>query len=148
VWICAGGKLTALTNLGMEIIGSPFKGGGLSDACQGLAIDGMGSIWVENSDSVSKFSNLGDTLSPAGGIAIPFSPTDDTAVSLYPPTAIDSSNNVWVAGLVPSHKLSGDLSLAELNNAGGSPYYLSPLTSVGVAPSNFVNLNSSDEPQI
>lgn len=151
VWICAGGKLTELTNLGMEAVGSPFKGGGLSNTCQGMAIDGPGNIWVLNSNTVSKFNNLGQALTPDGGFTIPVSPTDSTTVSLYPPIAIDASNNVWVGVLNPLVKISGALSLGELHNASGLPYNLNPPTDNNPSPSNFVLVstsNSSDQTQI
>jgi streptogramin lyase len=140
IWVCDDGALTELSSLGTEEEGSPFGGGGLTaSGCQDMAIDGSGNIWTVNSSSVSKFTDLGAPLSPAGGYTIPISPTDATTVNPLPPVAIDESGNVWVGADYESY-----LSLAELNNASGLPYYLSPSPSVSgqQSPSNFVNVGT------
>jgi len=137
VWICGQNGLTELNLVGQEIPGSPFLGGGLtSSGCQGLAMDGTGNIWASNSQSISRFDQYGNPLSPAGGYTIATSPADSTTVSLYSPLAIDTSGNVWVGVSTPVN--SGFLSLAELDNASVLPNYLSPQPISG-APSNFVN---------
>lgn len=135
-WICGANGLTELNSLGIEVIGSPFSGGGLTNSCQAMAFDGAGNLWINNTYGVSKFNSLGVALSPAEGYTVPVSPTDNTTVSLLPPLAIDDSNNVWVGGNSPDN--SGYLSLAELNDASGLANYLSPNPTNGTPASNFV----------
>jgi hypothetical protein len=65
--------------------------GGL-DAPAGIAIDGIGQVWVSNAanNSVSLFTNAGTAVSPTGGITDP---------SLATPAgiAVDLGGSVWVA---------------------------------------------------
>jgi hypothetical protein len=138
-WICDQNGLTELNFLGTELMGSPFSGGGLTaSGCLNVAIDGSGNIWATNSNSVAKFDNLGDPLSPASGYTISTSPTDSDTVSVQPPIAIDSLNNVWVGVASVSTVSVSNLLLAELNNASGLPNYLSPNPQGGPS-TNFVN---------
>ena len=132
-WICDTSGLTELSSLGTEYPGSPFSGGGLTAgargaslaACQGIAIDGLGNVWTNNSTNVSKFSSLGVPLSPEAGYTFQLSPTDSTPLNnLLSPMAIDNSGNVWVG--VNSPALPGVLSLLDLNGSSGLPYYLVP----------------------
>lgn len=138
VWICGQNGLTELNFIGSEMPGSPFGGGGLvTTGCLNMAIDGIGNIWTGNPNSVSKFDDLGDALSPASGYTIPVSPSDPLTVSLETPLAIDAANNVWVG--VDSPTYPNNLSLAELTNSGGLPNFLSPDTFGTTTPSNFVD---------
>ena len=141
-WICGNNGLTELNFVGKELTGSPFAGGGLSaSGCLNLAIDGLGQIWTTNSNSVSKFDNLGNPISPSTGYTIPVSPSDPPTVSVLAPIAFDKSNNVWVgAGNVPSN--TQQLFLGELNNASGLPNFLSPNPLQGGGPSNLVDTTS------
>lgn len=139
-WVCGENGVTELNFVGSELPNSPFGGGGLiSSGCQNLAIDGIGNIWTVNNASVTKLNDLGQALSPASGYTIPVSPTDSLAVSLALPLAIDDSNNVWVGANAPVYPIN--LSLAELNNGGGLPNFLTPNSFGTVPPSNFVNTN-------
>jgi hypothetical protein len=139
-WICGENGLSELNFVGEELPGSPFGGGGLTiGGCLNLAIDGLSNLWTANNNSVSEFDDLGTPLSPGTGYTIPVSPTNPLTVSLQPPMAIDSSNDVWVGVNAPSYP--ANLAVAELANAGGIPYYLTPDTFGTVAPSNFVNSN-------
>jgi hypothetical protein len=145
LWICDGDGLTQMSSIAVaEMPGSPFSGGGLTSSCQNIAIDGAGNIWTNNTNSVSKFDEYGEPLSPAAGYMVPVSPTNDTTVSLLPPLAIDDSNNVWVG--VNSSVYLDFLSLAELSGSSGIPNFLSPNPQNTFTPSNFVN-TSSDSTQ-
>jgi hypothetical protein len=136
-WICGASGLTELNFVGTELPGSPFAGSGLtSTGCLATAFDGNGDLWATNSQSVSKFDQLGNPLTPAGGFTIATSLSVPTTVTLAAPLAIDKSNNVWVG--VDTPVTSGFLGLAELNSASGLPNYLSPNPLTG-SPSNFVD---------
>jgi streptogramin lyase len=95
------------TQIGAQIAGSPFSGGGLNASNHGgIAVDGAGNAWISNynGNSLSEFGTSG-ALSP------PFSAPNSTALGygtaagLSDPwgIAIDGSGNIWVA-----------------NNAGGN----------------------------
>lgn len=116
VWIVNGnGTLAELDSTATPVTGSPFLGGGLSLGV-GIAIDGMGSVWVTNSGSpggVARFSNSGIALSPADGY------TDGIANPL--PIAIDGSGDVWIQNENRQQNGTAAFLLAELNGASGAP---------------------------
>ncbi len=117
VWIASGnGSLAEVDGVtASPANGSPFFGGGLATPV-GMAIDQSDSIWVTNSGSsggVTKFSNYGIALSPAGGY------TAGIADPL--PIAVDGSNNVWIQNEIPNQQTATATDgLAELNSASGS----------------------------
>lgn len=101
-----------------------------------MAFDGNGDLWATNSQDISKFDQLGNPLTNAGGFTIATSPDISTTVTLTAPLAIDKSNNVWVGVNTPA--TGGFLGMAELDSASGLPNYLSPDPLTG-SPSNFVD---------
>jgi len=112
-WICGQNGLTELNFLGTEY--AQYGGGGLtSSGCLGLAIAGSGDVWATNANSIAKFDDLGDPLSPATGYTLPISPTNTTPATILPPIAIDTSENVWL-GVNDNQQLY----LGELTSAGG-----------------------------
>jgi hypothetical protein len=137
VWICGASGLTELNFVGMELPGSPFAGSGLTaSGCLAMAFDGNKDLWATNSQSVSKFDQFGNPLTPAGGFTIATSPSVPTTVTVTAPLAIDEANDIWVG--VDTPVTGGYLGLAELNGASGLPNYLSPNPLTG-SPSNFVD---------
>jgi hypothetical protein len=137
VWICDQDGLTELNFAGLEVTGSPFAGGGLTNTvCSGLAVDGSGNLWANTPIGVAKFDDLGDPLSPSTGYPIPTSPLNSTTVSPLPPIAVDDSGNVWVGIANPASNL--DMFLAELNNTSGLPNELGFNANPGIS-TNFVN---------
>jgi hypothetical protein len=140
VWICDQDGLTELNFAGLEVTGSPFAGGGLTNTvCSGLAIDGSGNLWANTSTGVAKFDDLGDPLSPSTGYPIPISPLNSAIVNPLPPIAVDDSGNVWVGIASPAN--ISDLLLAELNNTSGLPNELGFNVDPNVS-TNFVNTNA------
>jgi hypothetical protein len=138
IWICDQDGLTELNFAGLEVAGSPFAGGGLTNTvCSGLAIDGSGNLWANTTTGVAKFDDLGDPLSPSNGYPIPTSPLNSTIVNPLPPIAIDDSGNVWlgIGGLANT----ADLYLAELNNTSGLPNELGFSNINPSTSNNFVN---------
>jgi hypothetical protein len=70
-----------------------FTGGGLN-APEGVAIDGLGGVWVANfvADSVTKLSSSGAPVSPSAGYIVGYSSVPGVSGFL----AVDASGNVWV----------------------------------------------------
>ena len=95
------------------LIGIHHTGGGLAQPT-GVAVDATGNVWVSSAaNSVSEFSPIGATLSPAGGY---------TTGSLSKPSAIaiDLSGNAWVTNLTGSVTSIAPLGASATNfTAGG-----------------------------
>jgi hypothetical protein len=94
------------------LIGITYTGGGLSSP-NALAIDGNGSVWVTNSNSVTKLDNSGTALSPSTGYT--------NGLSSPSGIAVDPSGNIWVAnkGSDSVSKLGGNTGSLLANYTGG-----------------------------
>jgi DNA-binding beta-propeller fold protein YncE len=96
--------VTELSSTGALV--ATYTGGGLNTP-QGIAVDGLGNVWVANNagKSVTELNNSGAAFSPStgfigGAISSPFS------------LAIDGSGNVWV-----SNNAAGSNSVTEIVGA-------------------------------
>ena len=94
------------------LIGITYTGGGLSSP-NALAIDGNGSVWVTNSNSVTKLDNSGSALSPSSGYT--------TGLSAPSGIAVDPAGNIWVTnkGSDSVSKLGGSTGSLLANYTGG-----------------------------
>jgi len=89
VWLTdSNGNVTALTNAGAAVTGSPFATG--SSSLDGVAIDGGDNVWVTSTSGLSiyELTNAGKTISPSVGYTSPTNASPDGI-------AIDASGNVW-----------------------------------------------------
>jgi hypothetical protein len=100
-----GSSLSRFSNAGTPIPGSPFYGAGLN-APVGIALDGLGNVFLVNSgsNSISEFLSSGKAQSGAAGYG---------SSSLANPfrLAIDRSGSVWVTNL--SSSTSGSTAITQ-----------------------------------
>ncbi len=88
----AANSLTAMSNGGAALAGSPFTGGGLLGPSD-IAVDGVGNIWVSNFQSagISEFSPTGTALSPSKGFF------GGVLGAMHGSVAIDASGSIWAS---------------------------------------------------
>ncbi len=86
----------AQLNASGQVVSSAYTGGGLNSP-NGIAIDGVGNVWVSNAHgnsitelSGSQSASPGTVMSPSAGYGV------DAGLGASDELAIDSSGNVWV----------------------------------------------------
>jgi hypothetical protein len=93
-------------------VGIDFTGGGLNDGLA-IAIDGVGNVWVVNSDSSNPAISSVTEMSSLGTF-VPGSPFTDMSLEDADGIAIDAIGNAWI----PDEVLVGGDSLTEITSAG------------------------------
>jgi streptogramin lyase len=96
-WIAGVNGVTEISSAGATVSGSPFTGGGECGGCtNGIAIDGLGNVWLSDGEfeppfriGLTEFNNAGAPVSSSTGY--------QTSYLTYPlALAIDPSGNVWL----------------------------------------------------
>lgn len=92
-----GGDSVSLVSNAGTVISSGYTGGGL-DQPGGIAVDGSGTVWVDNYHGRS-FTELAGAASTAPGAILSPSSGFGTQAGLVEPygIAIDASGNVWIS---------------------------------------------------
>ena len=112
VWVAnsGGDSVSAFSQVGSAISGSPFSGGGLNGPV-GVAIDGSGYIWVANrNNSITKLNSSGGAVSG--------SPFSGGGLNQIADIVVDSSGNVWTTNVGASGP--GANSISKFSSSGGA----------------------------
>jgi hypothetical protein len=93
---------------------NPFSFHGTAAPFSGIAIDGLGNIWVPNQSTITVLAASGAALSPTGGYPAGLGNSEFVNGNL----AIDSSNVAWFGAVTSTNTAFSNPRIVKLNNAG------------------------------